>query len=49
VLSIVVLIISSGGGFQLGSTQGYDATKILLESVKLGSPILYVAINYWYV
>jgi triacylglycerol lipase len=42
-------MLSSGGGFQLGSTQEYDGTKILLESVKLGSPILYIAINYRYV
>lgn len=35
-----------GGGFEFGSTQTYDATQFILNSVAQGKPIVYVAVNY---
>lgn len=35
-----------GGGFELGSTQTYDATELIATSVSQGKDILYVAVNY---
>ena len=35
-----------GGGFELGSTQSYDGTAFVDQSISLGQPVLYVAINY---
>ncbi|KAL1296824.1 hypothetical protein AAFC00_004450 [Neodothiora populina] len=41
-----VLVYIFGGGFELGSTQMYDGTPIVAQSVKLGAPVIYVAMNY---
>ncbi len=35
-----------GGAFQFGSTQTYDASELILESVLQGKEIIYVAVNY---
>ena len=35
-----------GGGFELGSTQLYDGSGLILQSILSGKPILFVAINY---
>ncbi|KAH9970734.1 carotenoid ester lipase precursor [Lactifluus volemus] len=35
-----------GGGFEDGSTGIYNATEIVLRSIKLGEPIIYVSMNY---
>lgn len=35
-----------GGGFELGATQIYDGSQIVRESVELGKPVIFVAINY---
>jgi len=35
-----------GGGFELGSTQMYEATSLITESVAQGKPIIFVAVNY---
>lgn len=35
-----------GSGFEVGSTQMYDGTPIVSESIALGHPIIYVAVNY---
>jgi carboxylesterase type B len=35
-----------GGGFEVGSTQMYDGTPLVSESVALGHPVIYVAVNY---
>jgi len=35
-----------GGGFELGSTQSYDATQLINTSVAQGKDIIYVAANY---
>lgn len=35
-----------GGGFQLGATTMYDGTDIVTRSQQLGSPIVYVSMNY---
>lgn len=41
-----VLFWIYGGGFQLGSTQLYNAVSLITESVKQGKPIVFVAVNY---
>lgn len=41
-----VLFWIFGGGFQLGSTQMYDGTSLVRESVEQGKPIIFVAVNY---
>lgn len=41
-----VLFWIFGGGFELGSTQMYDGTSLVQESVSQGKPILFVAVNY---
>ncbi|KAH7132243.1 lipase 3 precursor [Dendryphion nanum] len=41
-----VLFWIFGGGFELGSTQMYDGTSLVQESVKQGKPIIFVAVNY---
>ncbi|KAF5851837.1 hypothetical protein GGP41_000551 [Bipolaris sorokiniana] len=41
-----VLFWIFGGGFQLGSTQMYDGTSLIRESVEQGKPIIFVAVNY---
>ncbi|KAF5315218.1 hypothetical protein D9619_007256 [Psilocybe cf. subviscida] len=43
-LPVVVWIF--GGGFQLGATTMYDGTDIVTRSQQLGSPIVYVSMNY---
>ncbi|KAK4550374.1 hypothetical protein LTR36_003341 [Oleoguttula mirabilis] len=35
-----------GGGFEFGSAAMYDGTNFIAESVKLGQPVIYVAVNY---
>ncbi|KAF2122941.1 Alpha/Beta hydrolase protein [Lophiotrema nucula] len=41
-----VLFWIFGGGFELGSTQMYDGTSLVKESVSDGKPIIFVAVNY---
>lgn len=41
-----VLFWMFGGGFQLGSTQMYEATGLITESVAQGKPVILVAVNY---
>lgn len=41
-----VLFWIFGGGFELGSTQMYDGTSLIKESVAQGKPIIFVAVNY---
>ncbi|KAF2643727.1 alpha/beta-hydrolase [Massarina eburnea CBS 473.64] len=41
-----VLFWIFGGGFELGSTQMYDGSSLVLESVAQGKPIVFVAVNY---
>ncbi|KAF9478094.1 carotenoid ester lipase [Pholiota conissans] len=45
-LPVVVWIF--GGGFERGSAQGYDsqATRIVNESIAMGKPVIYAAMNY---
>ncbi|KAH9970733.1 carotenoid ester lipase precursor [Lactifluus volemus] len=35
-----------GGGFEIGSTGIYNASEIVLRSIELGEPIIYVSMNY---
>ncbi|CAG8974658.1 hypothetical protein HYALB_00010754 [Hymenoscyphus albidus] len=35
-----------GGGFELGGTAMYDGTSLVDESVAIGKPIIFVAVNY---
>lgn len=35
-----------GGGFELGSTQTYDATSFVANSISIGKPVIFVAVNY---
>lgn len=41
-----VLFWIYGGGWTEGSTQGYDGTAIVLKSVEMGEPVIFVAANY---
>ena len=41
-----VLFWIFGGGFETGSTATYDATGLLKTSVSMGTPFIYVAVNY---
>lgn len=41
-----VLFWIFGGGFELGSTQMYDATSLITSSISAGKPIVFVAVNY---
>lgn len=41
-----VVVWFFGGGFERGSTQIYDGTGLVTKSLMLGSPIIYVAVNY---
>lgn len=41
-----VLFWIFGGGFEFGSTQMYDGTSLVAESVTKGKPIIFVAVNY---
>lgn len=44
--NLPVLYWIFGGGFQLGSTNTYDATSLLLDAVGQGQPFIFVAVNY---
>ncbi|KAH9970751.1 Alpha/Beta hydrolase protein [Lactifluus volemus] len=35
-----------GGGFEVGTTEIYNASRIVLRSIELGEPIVYVSMNY---
>ncbi|KAF2837833.1 alpha/beta-hydrolase [Patellaria atrata CBS 101060] len=41
-----VLFWIFGGGFELGSTQMYDGTSLVADSIIQGKPIIFVAVNY---
>ncbi|KAJ5667596.1 secreted lipase [Penicillium longicatenatum] len=41
-----VLVWIFGGGFELGSTSMYDGASIVASSVKMGMPVVFVAMNY---
>ncbi|KAF1962320.1 lipase 3 precursor [Byssothecium circinans] len=41
-----VLFWIFGGGFELGSTQMYDGSGLVRDSVAQGKPIIFVAVNY---
>lgn len=47
--NLPVMLWIYGGGFELGSTAMYDGTSIVLRSVELGKPVVYVAMNYRWV
>jgi acetylcholinesterase len=44
--NLPVLFWIYGGGFEFGSTQTYDATQLILNSLAQGKEIIYVAVNY---
>lgn len=41
-----VLVWIFGGGFEQGATTSYDGSSFVTSSVKLGMPIIFVAMNY---
>ncbi|KAJ5337237.1 Carboxylesterase [Penicillium brevicompactum] len=41
-----VLVWIFGGGFETGSTSMYDGASVVTDSVALGMPVIYVAMNY---
>jgi carboxylesterase type B len=41
-----VLFWIFGGGFEAGGTSTYDGSNLIRQSVALGQPIMYVAVNY---
>jgi carboxylesterase type B len=41
-----VLFWIFGGGFELGSTQMYDGSSLVQESIDTNKPIIFVAVNY---
>jgi carboxylesterase type B len=41
-----VLFWIFGGGFELGSTQMYDGSSLVQESIDTNKPIVFVAVNY---
>lgn len=41
-----VLFWIFGGGFELGSSAMYDGSSLVSDSVTMGKPILFVAVNY---
>jgi carboxylesterase type B len=41
-----VLVWIFGGGFEQGATTSYDGSHIVTSSVKLGMPVIFVAMNY---
>lgn len=41
-----VLFWIFGGGFELGSTEMYNAASLVAESITDGQPIIFVAVNY---
>lgn len=44
--NLPVLFWIFGGGFELGGTSMYDGTSIVSNSVSIGKPIIFVAVNY---
>jgi acetylcholinesterase len=44
--NLPVLFWIYGGGFEFGSTQTYDATQLILNSLVQDKGIIYVAVNY---
>lgn len=44
-----VLFWIFGGGFEVGWSGMYDGSSIVERSVKMGTPVIYVAVNYRYV
>ncbi|GJE92627.1 carotenoid ester lipase precursor [Phanerochaete sordida] len=43
-LPVVVWIF--GGGFEFGGTSSYDGTAVVATSVKMGTPVIFVSMNY---
>lgn len=41
-----VVVFIPGGGFQLGESAIYDGTLIVSRSIKLGTPIIWISVNY---
>ncbi|PFH47076.1 hypothetical protein AMATHDRAFT_153008 [Amanita thiersii Skay4041] len=41
-----VLVWIFGGGFEIGSTSGYDGGPIVSRSMALGEPVIFVSMNY---
>jgi carboxylesterase type B len=41
-----VLLWIYGGGFEFGSTQGQEASKLIQASIAQGKPIVYAQMNY---
>ncbi|CAG8885691.1 unnamed protein product [Penicillium egyptiacum] len=41
-----VLVWIFGGGFEQGATTSYDGSNFVTSSVKLGMPVIFVAMNY---
>ncbi|KAF9453335.1 alpha/beta-hydrolase [Macrolepiota fuliginosa MF-IS2] len=41
-----VLVWIFGGGFEFGSTSMYDGTGIVQRSIDMGSPVIFVSMNY---
>lgn len=44
--SLPVVYWMFGGAFEFGSTQTYDASELISNSVSQGKPIIYVSVNY---
>ncbi|TVY48690.1 putative secreted lipase [Lachnellula occidentalis] len=44
--NLPVLFWIFGGGFELGSTQTYDGTSLVSDSIAQGKPVIFVAVNY---
>ena len=42
----LVLLWIYGGGFETGSTLGYDGAGTIMQSLEMNQPILFVAVNY---
>lgn len=47
--NLPVLFWIYGGGFEAGSTSMYDGSSFVERSVEMGTPVVYVAVNYRYV
>ncbi|CAK7270590.1 hypothetical protein SEPCBS57363_004176 [Sporothrix epigloea] len=44
--NLPVLFWIFGGGFELGGTNVYDGSSLVADSISLGKPIVFVAVNY---
>ena len=44
--NLPVLFWIFGGGFELGSTQMYDGASLVEDSITVGKPVIFVAVNY---